>query len=70
MKKNSIIEQTTKIALKKLRSNLYKIFDCRSGSVIEHFSRMVDPRHDQGKRHPLLSVIVIALCGIICGADE
>ena len=30
---------------------------------------MQDPRYDQGKRHPLLSIIVIALCEFICGAD-
>jgi predicted transposase YbfD/YdcC len=69
MKKNEIIEGAKKRALKKLRSKLYKIFGCRSISVIEHFSGMEDPRSDQGKRHPLLSIIVIALCGVICGAD-
>lgn len=69
MKKNQIIEKARRLALKKLRSKLYKIFGCRSISVIEHFSRIDDPRHDQGKRHPLLSIIVIALCAVICGAD-
>lgn len=69
MKKNQIIEQVNKAALRKLRSKLYKIFGCRSISVIEHFSGVNDPRSSQGKRHPLLSVIVIALCAVICGAD-
>ena len=59
MKKNEIIERTRKATLKKLRSNLYKIFGCRSISVIEHFSVIVDPRSDQGKRHPLLSNLLI-----------
>lgn len=69
MKKNATIERGKKVALKKLRSKLYKIFGCRSIAVIEHFSGMQDPRYDQGKRHPLLSIIVIALCAVICGAD-
>jgi hypothetical protein len=69
MKENQIIKQARKIALKKLRSKLYKIFGCRSIAVIEHFSGIKDPRNDQGKRHPLLSVIVIVLCAVICGAD-
>jgi hypothetical protein len=69
MRKNQVIEQAKKAALRKLRSKLYKIFGCRSISVLEHFSEMTDPRSDQGKRHPLLNVIVIALCAVICGAD-
>jgi predicted transposase YbfD/YdcC len=69
MKENQIIKEAKKAALKKLRSKLQKIFSCRSISVIEHFSEMIDPRENQGKRHPLLSIIVIALCGVICGAD-
>lgn len=69
MKKNEVIERAKKAALKKLKSKLYKIFGCRSISAIEHFSGIIDPRSDQGKRHPLLSIIVIALCGVICGAD-
>jgi predicted transposase YbfD/YdcC len=69
MKKIENIEQARKRALKKLRAKLYKIFGCRSISVIEHFAETVDPRDDQGKRHSLLNIIVIAICGVICGAD-
>lgn len=69
MKRIENIEQARKRALKKLRAKLYKIFGCRSISVIEHFSGTVDPRDDQGKRHSLLNIIVIAICGVICGAD-
>lgn len=68
MKKNAIIERARKAALKKLRSKLYKIFGCRSIAVFEHFSGIQDPRSDQGKRHPLTSIIIIALCAVICGA--
>lgn len=69
MKKNESIERAKMAALKKMRSKLYKIFGCRSIAVIEHFSGLADPRSDQGKRHPLISIIVIALCAVICGAD-
>jgi predicted transposase YbfD/YdcC len=69
MKKNSFIQESRKMALKKMRSKLNKIFNCRSITVIEHFSGIQDPRSNQGKRHPLLSIIVIALCAVICGAD-
>src|ERR1700730_9645015 len=69
MNKNENIERARMKALKKMRSKLYKIFGCRSIAVIEHFSDIADPRNDQGKRHPLLSIIVIALCAVICGAD-
>jgi predicted transposase YbfD/YdcC len=41
-----------------------------SPSVFVHFSDLVDPRVDRTKLHPLLSVVAIALCGVICGADS
>ena len=69
MKENRNIERARTVALKKMRSKLHKIFGCRSIAVVEYFSDMADPRRDQGKRHPLLSIIVIALCAVICGAD-
>lgn len=37
-------------------------------SVKKHFSKLKDPRIDRRKRHLLLDIIVIALCGVICGA--
>ncbi len=37
--------------------------------VLRYFSAMEDPRTNQGKRHDLLDMIVIALCAVICGAD-
>ncbi|MGH2344163.1 MAG: ISAs1 family transposase [Chloroflexota bacterium] len=39
-------------------------------SILVHFSGLVDPRVDRTKLHPLLSVVAIALCGVICGADS
>jgi predicted transposase YbfD/YdcC len=41
-----------------------------SPSILVHFSDLVDPRVDRTKLHPLLSVVAIALCGVLCGADS
>lgn len=37
--------------------------------VISAFKTLKDPRIDRTKRHPLANVLVMALCGCICGAD-
>jgi hypothetical protein len=34
-----------------------------------YFSTMEDPRIDRTKQHKLLDILVIAICGVICGAD-
>jgi predicted transposase YbfD/YdcC len=41
----------------------------QSPSIVEHFSIIQDPRIDRTKEHKLLDIIVIALCGVISGAD-
>lgn len=38
-------------------------------SVHDAFATLVDPRVERTKRHQLLDIITIALCGVICGAD-
>ena len=40
------------------------------GSIAKHFSRVKDPRIDRTKRHRLLDIIIIAICGVICGAGS
>ncbi len=35
----------------------------------EQFATLEDPRVERTKRHQLLSIITIALCAVICGAD-
>jgi predicted transposase YbfD/YdcC len=40
------------------------------GSIGEHFGDLDDPRVDRTKRHQLLDIIAIAICGVICGADS
>jgi len=37
-------------------------------SFVEYFSGIEDPQSDQHE-HPLLSILVLCLCGIICGAN-
>jgi predicted transposase YbfD/YdcC len=40
------------------------------GSIRKHFSKVIDPRIERTKRHKLLDILVIAICGVICGADS
>jgi predicted transposase YbfD/YdcC len=39
-------------------------------SIEGHFADLDDPRIDRTKRHKLLDIVVIAICAIICGADD
>ena len=39
-------------------------------SMVERFAALEDPRTGNAKRHQLLDIIVIALCAVICGADN
>mgnify|MGYP001244587376 CR=1 FL=1 len=41
-----------------------------SGSIAKHFANLEDPRMDRTKRHSLLDILVIAICAVICGADN
>jgi predicted transposase YbfD/YdcC len=41
-----------------------------SASIRDHFAALTDPRSDHTKRHQLLDIITIALCGVICGAES
>ena len=38
--------------------------------LITHFSTITDKRKSNGIRHKLVDIIVIAICGVICGADD
>lgn len=40
-----------------------------TASIVEHFGGVTDPRIERQKLHQLLDIIVIAICGVICGAD-
>ena len=39
-------------------------------SVLHHFAGITDPRINRRRRHELLDIIVIALLGVMCGADS
>jgi len=39
-------------------------------SLVESFSVVEDPRMERTQDHPLINIIVIAICGVICGADN
>lgn len=45
--------------------------DEQHGTSIErHFADLQDPRIERTKRHKLLDIVVLAICGVICGADD
>lgn len=39
-------------------------------SIAAHFRRLPDPRVRRTRRHALVDILVIALCAVICGADD
>jgi predicted transposase YbfD/YdcC len=40
-----------------------------SATIAEHFADLQDPRVNRTKLHPLINILTIALCAVICGAD-
>lgn len=41
-----------------------------AGTLLEHFAEMPDPRGLQGRQHLLGDMVAIAICAVICGADD
>lgn len=41
-----------------------------TGKLSVHLARLPDKRRGAGKRHKLVEIVTIAICGIICGADD
>src|SRR6266536_2529989 len=39
-------------------------------SISEHFATLTDPRVERSKAHLLVEIVTIALCAVICGADD
>jgi predicted transposase YbfD/YdcC len=39
-------------------------------SFVDYFAELPDPRVERTKRHALLDLLVIALCAILCGAED
>ncbi len=40
-----------------------------TAGIEEHFGELEDPRIERSKLHKLIDILVIAICGVICGAD-
>ena len=38
-------------------------------SISAHFAALPDPRVERSKAHPLVDILTIGLCAVICGAD-
>ena len=38
-------------------------------TLIEHFSKLEDPRVDRNKKHELIDVIVLCVCAVVSGAN-
>src|SRR5438034_475186 len=39
-------------------------------TLADYFADLPDPRIERTKHHPLLAIVVIAICATICGADD
>ncbi len=39
-------------------------------TLMDHFSQLRDPRIDRTKEHKLIDILTIAICAMICGADN
>ena len=38
-------------------------------SIGSYFESLSDPRHFRNRKHLLVDVVVISVCGILCGSD-
>ena len=39
-------------------------------SVVDHFAKLADPRMNRTRRHELFDIIVMTICGVICGCKN
>jgi len=39
-------------------------------AIEKHFGQITDPRVERTKEHKLVDIIAIALCAVICGAEN
>ncbi len=42
----------------------------KDASILTHFANLDDPRDKRGKEHRLVDIIAIAICAVICGAEN
>ena len=38
-------------------------------SIGSYFESLSDPRHTRNRKHLLVDIVVIAVCGMVCGCD-
>lgn len=38
-------------------------------SISSYFESLADPRHTRNRRHQFLDIVVLAVCGVVCGCD-
>ncbi len=41
----------------------------RLRSIVKHFESLPDPRHQRNRRHLLIDIITLAVCGVIVSCD-
>lgn len=42
----------------------------KTAAIASHFEPLNDPRVDRSKRHPLINILTIGICAVICGAES
>jgi predicted transposase YbfD/YdcC len=45
------------------------LFDIPTCTIIEHFDTLEDPRIERTKLHPLIDIVTLTICAVICGAE-
>lgn len=45
------------------------LFDISTSTISEHFESLEDPRIERTKLHPLIDIITLTVCAVICGAE-
>jgi predicted transposase YbfD/YdcC len=45
------------------------LFDIPTCTIIEHFDALEDPRIERTKLHPLIDIVTLTVCAVICGAE-
>src|SRR5499427_3165002 len=46
-----------------------RMADMVNASIVEHFQTLQDPRMERTKKHPLLDILVIAVCTLLTGGE-
>lgn len=54
--------------MKCYNSGAYVMSQTKSARIQDHFAELTDPRRRE-VTYPLINVVVIAVCAVICGAD-